>query len=132
MPAARHLLPFVLLAVGACAATAPAPLPRVIPPPPPMPAAEIPPGGQPANLTTAHGGACTIAVFDEVPSRIEGVRRVQADDASFTEFPAEGARVVMSGTGRYYVDGAAWTPFAFRCVYDEARAAIVAFDIERR
>ncbi len=103
---------------------------RTLPAPPPMPAAEIPEGGERADLRTAHASACTIAVFSEVPRQIPGVERVQADDASLTAFPAEGERVRVTGSGRYYQPGEAWQPFTFECIYDRAEARITSFDVE--
>jgi hypothetical protein len=102
---------------------------RTLPAPPPMPAAEIPAGGEPADLRTAHASACTIAVFSEVPRQIDGVERVQADDASLTAFPAEDERVRVVGSGRYYRPGADWRPFSFECVYDRAAGEIARFEV---
>jgi hypothetical protein len=102
---------------------------RTLPAPPPMPAAEIPAGGEPADLRTAHASACTIAVFSEVPRQIDGVERVQADDASLTAFPAEEERVRVVGAGRYYRRGADWRPFSFECVYDRAAGEIARFEV---
>jgi hypothetical protein len=104
---------------------------RTLPAPPPMPAAEIPAGGEPADLRTAHASACTIAVFSEVPRQIDGVERVQADDASLTAFPAEDERVRVVGSGRYYRPGADWRPFSFECVYDRAAGEIARFEVRR-
>lgn len=104
---------------------------RTLPAPPPMPVAEIPEGGAPADLRTAHASACTIAVFSEVPRQIEGVERVQADDASLTAFPAEDDRVRVVGSGRYYRPGSEWRPFSFECVYDRAAQQIAAFTVSR-
>ena len=129
MSAGRVLVPWTALALAACAAAPPPSVERAIPAPPPLPAAAIPRGGQPADLTTAHGGACTLAVFTEVPARVQGVQRVQADGASLAEFPAAGSAVLMSGSGRYYVEGRDWQAFEFRCTYDNARAAITDFTL---
>lgn len=116
--------------VAACATTEPVSQERrTIPAPPPMPAAEIPPGGQPANLGTAHASACTFAIFSEVPERIDGVERVQADDASLTEFPESAGNIRVAGSGRYYRSGSEWQPFRFDCLYDTATARIASFDI---
>ncbi len=120
-----------LALVGACATTPP---PgdagaRTIPPPPPMPTATIPAGGQPADLGTAHASACTIAIFSQVPQHVGGVQRIQADDASLTEFPAEDGNVRVAGSGRYYGAESSWEPFRFECVYDTADATITRFDI---
>jgi len=103
--------------------------PRTIPAPPPMPAAVIPPDGQPAALDTAHASACTIAIFSEVPARVAGVERIQADDASLTEFPATASSVRVAGSGRYYRSGTDWQPFRFECVYDTASAEISSFEV---
>lgn len=120
-----------VLALAACAAGESArdgrEAPRTLPAPPPMPAAEIPAGGEPADLRTAHASACTIAVFSQVPQQIQGVERVQADDASLTAFPADGDRVRVVGAGRFYKGGEAWRPFTFECVYDRAAQAIADF-----
>ncbi len=118
--------------MAACAATSPATRSglTVIPVPPPMPATPIPPDGRPADLQTAYGGACTLAVLNEVPARISGVQHVQADGASLTEYPAQGDSVRVDGVGRYYRGGGSdWQPFAFQCVYDTARASITDFDL---
>lgn len=131
MPAAAVLVLLAILGLVACTAAPPPVAPRVIPPPPPMPTPLIPAGGQRADLTTAHGGACTLAVLSQVPARVPNVLRVQADEASFTEFPAEGSRVLMRGSGRYYVDGRDWQPFEFRCTYDNATAAVTDFTVRR-
>ena len=124
-----------LLSLAACAAGEAPPTaadaPRTLPAPPPMPAAEIPPGGEPADLRTAHASACTLAVFSEVPRQIEGVERVQADDASLTAFPAEDDQVRVVGSGRFYRPGDDWRPFNFRCIYDRAEARITEFVVER-
>lgn len=101
----------------------------VIPVPPPLPETPIPPEGRPADLQTAYGGACTLAVLEQVPARIAGVQHVQADGASLTEFPADGDLVKVGGVGRYYSSGSDWQPFAFECVFDRARASIADFDI---
>lgn len=123
------------LALAACAGSEPpagtASETRTLPAPPPMPAAEIAEGGEPADLRTAHASACTIAVFSEVPRQIDGVERVQADDASLTAFPAEEDRVRVVGSGRYYSPGAEWRPFTFECVYDRAAQRIAAFTVRR-
>jgi hypothetical protein len=124
------------LALAGCAGTEPPPADgeretRTLPAPPPMPAAEIPEGGEPADLRTAHASACTIAVFSEVPRQIDGVERVQADDASLTAFPADDAQVRVVGSGRYYRPGAEWRPFTFECVYDQAAERIAAFRVRR-
>ena len=123
------------LALAACAGAEPpgggADGTRTLPAPPPMPAAEIPAGGAPADLTTAHASACTLAVFSEVPRQIEGVQRVQANDASLTAFPAEDDQVRVVGSGRYYRSGDAWRPFDFECVYDQAAARITTFEVRR-
>jgi len=124
-----------LLLLAACAAGEPPQpadnAPRTLPTPPPMPAAEIAPGGEPADLRTAHASACTLAVFSEVPRQIDGVERVKADDASLTAFPAEDDRVRVEGSGQYYRPGDAWRPFTFRCIYDQAQARITDFVVER-
>lgn len=124
-----------LFVLTACAAGEPpqpgAGEPRTMPAPPPMPEAEIAPGGEPADLRTAHASACTLAVFSEVPRQIEGVERVKADDASLTAFPAEDDRVRVEGSGQYYRPGDDWRPFTFRCVYDQAQARITDFVVER-
>ncbi len=123
------------LALAACAGTEPPAgaerETRTLPAPPPMPAAEIPEGGEPADLRTAHASACTIAVFSEVPRQIDGVERVQADDASLTAFPADDDRVRVVGSGRYYRPGAQWRPFTFECVYDRAAERIAEFTVRR-
>jgi hypothetical protein len=120
-----------VLALAACTTGEPTPEagrePNRLPAPPPMPQAEIAPGGEPADLRTAHASACTIAVFSEVPRQIAGVERVQADDASLTAFPAEGDRVRVTGAGRYYRGGDNWRPFTFECIYDQADARITEF-----
>jgi len=124
-----------VLALAACAGSEPPARaerePRTLPAPPPMPAADIPAGGAPADLRTAHASACTIAVFSEVPRQIDGVERVQADDASLTAFPAEDDRVRVVGSGRYYRPGAEWRPFSFECVYDQAAEQIAEFVVRR-
>ena len=122
-----------LIVLAACAAGEPpqpaGSEPRTLPAPPPMPEAELAPGGEPADLRTAHASACTIAVFSEVPRQIDGVERVQADDASLTAFPAEEERVRVVGAGRYYRPGADWRPFSFECVYDRAAGEIARFEV---
>lgn len=124
-----------LIVLAACAAGEPpqpaGSEPRTLPAPPPMPEAEIAPGGEPADLRTAHASACTLAVFSEVPRQLDGVERVQADDASLTAFPVEDDRVRVVGSGRFYRPGDDWRPFTFRCVYDRAEARITEFVVER-
>jgi len=119
------------LTLAACSAGGPtggaAPEPRRLPTPPPMPVAEIPEGGAPADLRTAHASACTIAIFSEVPRQVGGVERVQADDASLTAFPPQDERIRVTGAGRFYQAGADWQPFTFECVYDVAAGRIADF-----
>ncbi len=128
----QFALAFIIATLlAACAAEAPrtqAPA-RIIPAPPPMPAAQIPSGGRPADLGTAHASACTLGVFSLVPEQIDGVERVQADDASLTEFPASGGSVRVAGSGRFFRAGDDWEQFRFDCVYDTSAARIASFDV---
>ena len=128
----RTALVFAATALlAACGASSPqtnAPT-RVIPAPPPMPAAQIPPGGRPADLGTAHASACTLGVFSQVPEQIAGVERVQADDASLTEFPESGGSVRVAGSGRYFRSGDDWEQFRFDCIFDTSAARITRFDV---
>ena len=129
--ARRALAGLAIAALTACAAETGGPTaePRTIPAPPPSPTAEIPPDGRPARLDTAHASACTIAIFSEVPAAVGGVERIQADDASLTEYPAEGSRIRVTGAGRFYRPDTDWQPFRFDCVYDTAASAIAEFEV---